>query len=218
MGTAPTLALLPLLKEDKIVAAPASQDGPLVAFTLVYFVVVEAMAAGRPTIVAIDGVIREVVEKSKGGIFVPPGNDAALAEALDDADSLDYRLAWSSEFAQPRGRRTSISRPKLETMFQNDREQILSLQSGHHTMLVHGSGSPFQIAQSSASALQSAVTGQTLTPELTVNADGTVTLLNQLNLKASTLVVPTGTDGTLWSSNKTLYWVTATTTNKLGGP
>ena len=44
--------------------------------------VFDYMAAGRPTIVAIDGVIREVVEKSRGGIFVPPGNDAALAEAV----------------------------------------------------------------------------------------------------------------------------------------
>ncbi|HET7840125.1 MAG TPA: glycosyltransferase family 4 protein, partial [Terriglobia bacterium] len=44
--------------------------------------VFDYMAAGRPTIVAIDGVIREVVEKSQGGIFVPPGNDAALSEAV----------------------------------------------------------------------------------------------------------------------------------------
>lgn len=40
------------------------------------------MAAGRPTILAIDGVIREVVEKADGGIFVPPGDDARLADAV----------------------------------------------------------------------------------------------------------------------------------------
>ncbi|HEX8186492.1 MAG TPA: sugar transferase, partial [Blastocatellia bacterium] len=40
------------------------------------------MAAARPTILAIDGVIREVVESAKGGIFVQPGDDAALAEAV----------------------------------------------------------------------------------------------------------------------------------------
>ena len=39
------------------------------------------MAAARPTILAIDGVIRDVVESAKGGIFVPPGDDAKLAEA-----------------------------------------------------------------------------------------------------------------------------------------
>ena len=31
------------------------------------------MAAGRPVILAIDGVIREVVEKAEAGVFVPSG-------------------------------------------------------------------------------------------------------------------------------------------------
>ncbi|MGD2252866.1 MAG: glycosyltransferase family 4 protein [Anaerolineales bacterium] len=44
--------------------------------------VFDYMAAGRPTVLAIDGVIREVVEAAKGGIFVPPGDDVALAQAL----------------------------------------------------------------------------------------------------------------------------------------
>lgn len=44
--------------------------------------VFDYMAAGRPTILAIDGVIREVLEAANGGIFVPPGNDAALAGAV----------------------------------------------------------------------------------------------------------------------------------------
>jgi glycosyltransferase involved in cell wall biosynthesis len=44
--------------------------------------VFDYMAAGRPTILAIDGVIRQVVEAAEGGIFVPPGDDAALAEAV----------------------------------------------------------------------------------------------------------------------------------------
>jgi glycosyltransferase involved in cell wall biosynthesis len=43
--------------------------------------VFDYMAAGRPTILAIDGVIREVLEAAFGGIFVPPGDDAALAAA-----------------------------------------------------------------------------------------------------------------------------------------
>lgn len=38
------------------------------------------MAAGRPTLLAIDGVIREVIEAAGGGIFVQPGNDSDLAE------------------------------------------------------------------------------------------------------------------------------------------
>lgn len=44
--------------------------------------VFDYMAAGRPTILAIDGVIREVVESANGGIFVEPGNAEALAEAV----------------------------------------------------------------------------------------------------------------------------------------
>ena len=44
--------------------------------------VFDYMAAGRPTILAIDGVIRKVLEESKGGIFVPPGDDRKLAEAI----------------------------------------------------------------------------------------------------------------------------------------
>jgi len=44
--------------------------------------VFDYMAAGRPVILAIDGVIREVVEEGKAGIFTPPGNAQALAEAI----------------------------------------------------------------------------------------------------------------------------------------
>ncbi len=44
--------------------------------------VFDYMAAGRPTILGIDGVIRQVVETAQGGVFVPPGDDAALAHAV----------------------------------------------------------------------------------------------------------------------------------------
>jgi glycosyltransferase involved in cell wall biosynthesis len=44
--------------------------------------VFDYMAAARPTILGIDGVIREVVEKGHAGVFVPPGNDGALADAI----------------------------------------------------------------------------------------------------------------------------------------
>jgi glycosyltransferase involved in cell wall biosynthesis len=44
--------------------------------------VFDYMAAGRPTVLGIDGVIREVVEAAGGGIFVPPGNPQALADAV----------------------------------------------------------------------------------------------------------------------------------------
>jgi glycosyltransferase involved in cell wall biosynthesis len=44
--------------------------------------VFDYMAAGRPTILGIDGVIRQVVEVAGGGVFVPPGCPEALAEAI----------------------------------------------------------------------------------------------------------------------------------------
>lgn len=44
--------------------------------------VFDYMAAGRPTILAINGVIRKVIEESHGGIYVPPGDAAALSEAV----------------------------------------------------------------------------------------------------------------------------------------
>ena len=44
--------------------------------------VFDYMAAGRPVVLAIDGVIREVVEAAGCGIFAEPGNPSALAEAI----------------------------------------------------------------------------------------------------------------------------------------
>jgi glycosyltransferase involved in cell wall biosynthesis len=44
--------------------------------------VFDYMAAGRPVVLAIDGVIREVIEAAGCGIYVPPGNSVALAEAI----------------------------------------------------------------------------------------------------------------------------------------
>ncbi len=44
--------------------------------------VFDYMAAGRPIVLAIDGVIREVVEAAHCGIFVPPGDPSAMAEAI----------------------------------------------------------------------------------------------------------------------------------------
>jgi glycosyltransferase involved in cell wall biosynthesis len=61
--------------------------------------VFDYMAAGRPTVLAIDGVIRQVLERSEGGICVPPGNDEALADAvlqLYQAPALRARMGASA--------------------------------------------------------------------------------------------------------------------------
>jgi glycosyltransferase involved in cell wall biosynthesis len=53
------------------------------AFRLTYpNKVLDYMAAGRATILVIDGVIREVIESSGGGVFVEPGNDEMLANSI----------------------------------------------------------------------------------------------------------------------------------------
>jgi glycosyltransferase involved in cell wall biosynthesis len=44
--------------------------------------VFDYMAAGRPIVLGIDGVIRKEVEAAGGGIFVSPGDDEALADAI----------------------------------------------------------------------------------------------------------------------------------------
>ncbi len=44
--------------------------------------VFDYMAAGRPVVCAIDGVIREVIEAAECGFFAQPGDPAALASAI----------------------------------------------------------------------------------------------------------------------------------------
>jgi glycosyltransferase involved in cell wall biosynthesis len=52
--------------------------------------VFDYMAGGRPVLLSIDGVIRDVVEEARAGIFVRPGDGAALATGvralMDDPD------------------------------------------------------------------------------------------------------------------------------------
>ena len=49
--------------------------------------VFDYMAAGRPTVLAIDGVIREVVESAQGGIFVNPGRADELSQAIEQLEA-----------------------------------------------------------------------------------------------------------------------------------
>ncbi len=74
--------------------------------------VFDYMAAGRPVVLAIDGVIREVVEAAGCGIFAEPGNPAALAEAI-------RQLAEDPQKSRRMGLK---GREYLEQHF--DREQI----------------------------------------------------------------------------------------------
>jgi glycosyltransferase involved in cell wall biosynthesis len=44
--------------------------------------VFDYMASARPTVLVIDGVVRDVIEASNGGVFVEPGNDELLARTI----------------------------------------------------------------------------------------------------------------------------------------
>ena len=59
--------------------------------------VFDYMAAARPVILAIDGVIRQVVEAAAGGIPVPPGDPKAMADAIH---SLYLNQARSTQMGQ----------------------------------------------------------------------------------------------------------------------
>ena len=72
--------------------------------------VFDYMAAGRPAILAIDGAIREVMDAAGGGVFVQPGDDLALADAVRD-------LCSHPERAREMGRR---ARCYVEQHFNRD--------------------------------------------------------------------------------------------------
>ena len=80
---------LPPVPKSGMAAALAGADAciailkPLEEYKTTYpNKVFDYMAAGRPVALAIDGVIREVVEAAGCGIFAEPGNPSALAQAI----------------------------------------------------------------------------------------------------------------------------------------
>lgn len=81
--------------------------------------VFDYMAAGRPIVLAIDGAIREVVEAAGCGLFVPPGDPKALAEAI-------CTLAADREHARQMG---LAGRAYLERHFNRQQlaEQLLAI-------------------------------------------------------------------------------------------
>ncbi|MCJ7722813.1 MAG: glycosyltransferase family 4 protein, partial [Anaerolineales bacterium] len=83
------VTFLPSIPKSKMAGALAGADAciailkPLEEYKTTYpNKVFDYMCAGRPVILAIDGVIRTVVEAAKCGIFVQPGDPRSLAEAI----------------------------------------------------------------------------------------------------------------------------------------
>lgn len=72
---------VPKILADADVCIATLKDIPLFRTTYPNKVF-DYMAAGKPTILAIDGVIRDVIDKSSGGIYVGPGNSHEMAQAI----------------------------------------------------------------------------------------------------------------------------------------
>jgi glycosyltransferase involved in cell wall biosynthesis len=83
--------------------------------------VFDYMAAGRPVVLAIDGVIRKVVEDAEAGIAVPPGDPAALAEAF-------LTLCGKPELARSMGKkgRQCVVRNFNREVVAGEMEQIMT--------------------------------------------------------------------------------------------
>ncbi len=80
---------LPPMPKTQMAEALAAADAclailkPLKLYATVYpNKVFDYMAAGRPVILVIDGVIRKVIEDAGAGIFVQPGDPSALAKTI----------------------------------------------------------------------------------------------------------------------------------------
>jgi glycosyltransferase involved in cell wall biosynthesis len=108
------LTFLPPVPKSQMPAALAGADAclailkPLEAYKTTYpNKVFDYMAAGRPVVLAIDGVIREVVAAADCGSFARPGDPTALAEAI-------RALAADREAARQKGMR---GRAYLEAHF-----------------------------------------------------------------------------------------------------
>jgi glycosyltransferase involved in cell wall biosynthesis len=78
-----------LVGRDRVPSLLAASDVMLVTLTAadVFKTVLpskmfEAMAAERPVVLAVDGEARELLERSGGGVACPPGDAAALADAI----------------------------------------------------------------------------------------------------------------------------------------
>ncbi len=79
-GTRPKTEMSGILAASNVCIATLKN---IPAFSMPYpNKVFDYMAAGRPTVLAIDGAIREVIEAAGGGMFVPPGDEEALAAAV----------------------------------------------------------------------------------------------------------------------------------------
>ena len=85
--------------------------------------VFDYMAAGKPTVLVIDGVIRKVIEESGGGVFIPPGDDQLLAEKILWLSTQHDQIKKMGELA----RSYLVRNLNRETMLDQTRMLLLQL-------------------------------------------------------------------------------------------
>ncbi len=108
------LSFLPSVPKMEMPAVLAASDAciailkPIPMYATVYpNKVFDYMAAGKPVVLAIRGVIQDVIEQSGGGIPIPPGDSHAMADAI-------LRLSADRDTARQMGRQ---GRSYLESHF-----------------------------------------------------------------------------------------------------
>jgi len=113
----PNLVLAGAVPKERMPEVLAAADmciavlRPLPMFTTTYpNKVFDYMASGRPVVLAIDGVIRRVVEDTGAGMFVPPGDADAMAGAV---------LRYARDLAL-RERHGRAGRAHVETHFRRE--------------------------------------------------------------------------------------------------
>ena len=118
---------LPPVPKSEMPAALAGGDAciailkPLEAYKTTYpNKVFDYMAAARPVILAIDGVIREVVESAGCGVFVPPGDAQIMAQTIssmaDDRGQCRKMGLAGRSYLEQNFSRTAIAGKLLELM------------------------------------------------------------------------------------------------------
>lgn len=82
--------------------------------------VFDYMAAGKPVILAIDGVIRQVIEDAGGGLAVQPGNPQALAKAIlqltDDPALADHMGLQARAYVEAHFDRVTLATKLMHIM------------------------------------------------------------------------------------------------------
>jgi glycosyltransferase involved in cell wall biosynthesis len=124
---------LPSVSKDRMAEVLAGADAglailkPLELYKTTYpNKVFDYMAAGKPVLLAIDGVIREVVEEAKAGLFSQPGDPKAMADAAvwmaDHPGECDQMGKDGLEYLKTHYSRNKIAQDLLHLLIQMDKQ------------------------------------------------------------------------------------------------